>query len=681
MSPITQDSENFPGWGREIITISRILWYKYMVMTKKRPIIGIFFGNYHSDHSTRLISLFYDKLAGEDVDTIYYLGTESSSFLGSARMEESRYDYQYSYIFDYSFFESLDVLIIDFGSISVYQKTLLPEEFLKHLPGHIPVILVGQNLSVPGTVCIRTNSKDGMRMITKHLIKDHDVRRPAFVTGSLSSENSREYLDAFLEVCDHAGVDVPRSRIVIGDYSAHLDQDIENLLNREPSVDAIISSNDAMTIPIYRVLKKRGYIIGQDIAVTGIGNSRISRYMQPPLTTVDLNYPITVTAAVNQVRNLLHGRKTLEISIPVKLKIRSSCGMHMHQEAAEEVSGYDYTNELTKNEDGRQFGWFNALLLRELILGAKTLKDFFTRLGNALAQSGVKASYICLLESPQKVEPESGFCIDDHKLMLLMLQAGKEVRAWHRSEASVFLKDPVESQIQQESAMQFFTFLLFYQNYQYGTLSVCCRPDQITDFYGLSLELGTGLHFQILLIKQHRLLQDLEKKNQVLDFVASHDNLTGLYNRKELLSKTLEKIGQEKEERYAALMADLDHLKQINDNFGHGSGDYAIKTASEILVQALPPDALLGRIGGDEFLAFFHAPDGTEPEKVREKIHLLQDNLSRTSDRPFYVELSVGFTTFYGKEAKNIRSVIRHADRHLYGNKQKRRPSVIRPES
>lgn len=653
-----------------------------MVMTKKRPIIGIFFGNYHSDHTSRLISLFHSQFEKEDVDVVYYLGTESSSFLGSTRMEESRYDYQYSHIFDYSFFESLDVLIIDFGSISIYQKDLSLEKILKRIP-HTPVILVGQDSSVPNTVCIRTNSSGGMRLITEHLLRDHGIKRPAFVTGSLSNSNSREYLDTFLEVCDREGVEVPRSRIVIGDYSAHLDEAIENLLDREPSIDAIISSNDAMTIPIYRVLKKRGRIIGQDIAVTGIGNSRIARYMQPPLTTVDLNYPITVSAVVNQARNLLHGKKTLEIEIPVKLRIRSSCGMHVHQEAADEVSGYDYTNALTQNEDGRQFGWFNALLLRELILGTHDLRDFFNRLGTALVQSCVEASYICLLESPQKVDPEGSFSVNDHKLMLLMQQVGTEVRTYHRSEAPVFLKDPVESQIQQNVPLQFFTFLLFYQDFQYGTFSVACRPEEISDFYGLSLELGTGLHFQILLIKQERLLGDLEKKNQVLDFVASHDNLTGLYNRKELLSKVLERI--EKEQgmkcKYAALMADLDHLKQINDNFGHGSGDYAIKTAADILTQALPSDALLGRIGGDEFLAFFRVVNDTDPGKAIDNVHKLQDNLDKISDKPFYVELSVGCTTFSGKEARNMRSVVRRADRHLYYSKQNRRLSVVRAEN
>lgn len=662
------------------VLIGRRLCYNYGIMTKKRPIIEIFFGNYHSDHSMRLISLFHRQLSKENVDVNYFLGTESSSFLGSARMEESRYDYQYSCIFDYGKFENPDVLIADFGSISVYQKTLSLEGLLGHLP-RTSVILLGHTDPVPGAVRIRADVQDGMQRITQHLIKDHGIRRPAFVTGSLSNETSREYLRTFLDVCRRAGIDVPRTRIVIGDYSAHLDDAIEGLLDREPFIDAIVSSNDAMTLSIYRVLKKRGRIIGKDIAVTGIENSRISRYMQPPLTTVDLNYPIIVSAAVRQMKNILSGHKTLETTIPVKLRLRSSCGLHIHQEAADEVSGYEYTNELTKNEEGKQFGWFNALLLRELILGAYNLRDFFTRLGTALMQTGVRASYICLLEGPQKVGPEGSFSPKDHRLMLLMLQKGEKIQTWHRSGAPVFLKDAVENEIQGETPAQFFTFLLFYQDYQYGTFSVCCRPEEIPDFYGLSLELGTGLHFQILLIKQDRLLQDLQKKNRVLDFVAAHDNLTGLYNRKGLLSKVPGQIREGRHVQYAALMADLDHLKQINDTFGHGSGDYAIRTAAAILTQAMPPGAILGRIGGDEFLAFFPAPGGPEPGKTCKRIRSLQESFDKSSDRPFYVELSVGFTTFTQDEAGNIEDVIKRADRHLYASKQSRRESVIRPDS
>ena len=58
------------------------------------------------------------------------------------------------------------------------------------------------------------------------------------------------------------------------------------------------------------------------------------------------------------------------------------------------------------------------------------------------------------------------------------------------------------------------------------------------------------------------------------------------------------------------LFADLDHLKEINDCFGHTEGDFAIRKASSILNDELGGEHLLGRVGGDEFVALIMTNSG-----------------------------------------------------------------------
>ena len=130
--------------------------------------------------------------------------------------------------------------------------------------------------------------------------------------------------------------------------------------------------------------------------------------------------------------------------------------------------------------------------------------------------------------------------------------------------------------------------------------------------------------------------------------------------------------------RLVVMMGDLDHLKQINDTFGHPEGDAAIRAAADILKETLGADSALGRTGGDEFMAVF--PIRSEKE-IREKtlrIRELCDRYNNSSGKPYYVEISIGAISFLGGRYTNLQTVIKRADAKLYEAKQKRRDSVIR---
>lgn len=68
------------------------------------------------------------------------------------------------------------------------------------------------------------------------------------------------------------------------------------------------------------------------------------------------------------------------------------------------------------------------------------------------------------------------------------------------------------------------------------------------------------------------------------------------------------------------LFADMDNLKQVNDRFGHKNGDYAIKSIAQILQQSFDTDDVIGRIGGDEFVAFCFLDDPHTPDHLCSKI-------------------------------------------------------------
>ena len=126
------------------------------------------------------------------------------------------------------------------------------------------------------------------------------------------------------------------------------------------------------------------------------------------------------------------------------------------------------------------------------------------------------------------------------------------------------------------------------------------------------------------------------------------------------------------------LMADMDHLKEINDSFGHLEGDNAIIETSRILREALGKNNPLGRQGGDEFVGIMTIQDDSDTEMLIELIRRKCDEYNLHSDKPYLVEISVGCTAFDSKEFGRFETIWRKADLSLYKAKEKRRPTSIK---
>jgi len=106
-----------------------------------------------------------------------------------------------------------------------------------------------------------------------------------------------------------------------------------------------------------------------------------------------------------------------------------------------------------------------------------------------------------------------------------------------------------------------------------------------------------------------------------LRFLADHDDLTNLYNRRALLAHLQRRLGDEHAERVAVLLLDLDRLKTLNDYLGHVSGDQFIRVVAERLRDTHGDTCVVGRLGGDEFVVIPVEPiDSDEAEMLAERL-------------------------------------------------------------
>lgn len=162
------------------------------------------------------------------------------------------------------------------------------------------------------------------------------------------------------------------------------------------------------------------------------------------------------------------------------------------------------------------------------------------------------------------------------------------------------------------------------------------------------------------------------RAEEQLAYIATHDSLTGVPNRLGFLTLAEQqlKMAHRARKRMVLLFADFDHLKQINDAFGHSEGDQALVEVAHVLEETFRESDIIGRIGGDEFAVLAVETDDASIEIL---VTRLQENLearNATGDLRYELSLSVGLARYDPEAPCSIDELLARADRSMYEKKQ-----------
>ncbi|WP_355661623.1 GGDEF domain-containing protein [Halomonas salifodinae] len=150
-----------------------------------------------------------------------------------------------------------------------------------------------------------------------------------------------------------------------------------------------------------------------------------------------------------------------------------------------------------------------------------------------------------------------------------------------------------------------------------------------------------------------------------LAFLASHDELTGLFNRRAGMSRLDEEI--RRSQRYATplsvAIADLDHFKRINDRHGHAVGDEVLCETAELMRQGLRASDVLVRLGGEEFLVILPGVDRPRALEAIERLRRLIE-LTPMGHQGLALTLSAGVANWQAEETSH--ALLERADKALY---------------
>lgn len=158
---------------------------------------------------------------------------------------------------------------------------------------------------------------------------------------------------------------------------------------------------------------------------------------------------------------------------------------------------------------------------------------------------------------------------------------------------------------------------------------------------------------------------------------ATHDSLTGLYNRREGLNRAgqIYELTRRNKIPLAVLMLDVDHFKRVNDQYGHQIGDQALQFIADTLRQTSRQTDTLVRYGGEEFLLFL--PNVAEGDAVmfaeRYRAALAEKTMRLSKSQQLHLTVSIGISCY---KRQSLTELIHEADIALYEAKSRDRNNV-----
>ncbi len=167
-------------------------------------------------------------------------------------------------------------------------------------------------------------------------------------------------------------------------------------------------------------------------------------------------------------------------------------------------------------------------------------------------------------------------------------------------------------------------------------------------------------------------------KIENLKNAAVIDPLTGCYNRREFESQFKRHLANSKrhDSRLSLFLMDLDHFKQINDNFGHPCGDLVLKQVASLVKENMRQGDILARYGGEEFVAILPETGKTKAMELADRLRSKIENL-RLSYGNDLVRVTASFGVSAFCPGKDMDMLIQEADTMLYKAKLNGRNTVM----
>jgi diguanylate cyclase (GGDEF)-like protein/PAS domain S-box-containing protein len=174
-------------------------------------------------------------------------------------------------------------------------------------------------------------------------------------------------------------------------------------------------------------------------------------------------------------------------------------------------------------------------------------------------------------------------------------------------------------------------------------------------------------------------ITERKRMEEKLKDLSLTDELTGIYNRRGFFTLVEHQLKLSKRQKRGIFMlyADLDHLKEINDTFGHQEGDLALIETANILKNNFRESDIIARIGGDEFVIIPVGTNGDNIEAITSRLQKAVEIHNSKSNRGYKLSISAGIVYYNPQNPCSIDELLLHGDNAMYEQKRQKQKSKL----
>lgn len=550
------------------------------------------------------------------------------------------------------------------------------------------IVEIGQSKNIPvfsidgvveGCYNMVMDYYDGFEQMMRHVVEEHGCRNVNMLAGFKGNALSEDRIDIYKKVLQENGIPFEEERLGYGDFWDRPTRKVmEDFLAEDRELpEAIICANDAMAITACSVLNAKGLQVPEDIIVTGFDGTKDGKYHFPVLTTCEPDYEDAVRFIIKEIKQAQEkgGFTPCDYTIKFTLSKSQSCGCQpklMH-DINTVISSFA--------KDLGDCSWHNIAMNNMVasLLDKKTVMDIAVKIPEYINMWSDNFRFACLKsdvvnfnERTKSQNTEMTTILWDYK--------GEFRKPGETFEISEFVPH-IDEIIKKGSDIDTLVVRLLNSGKRVYGYTVEGFQDLDDRRLQRSNEFAMFLSFSIDTVLHNHELAELNENlsrayNQIAD-LSILDPMTEIYNRRGFFQK-LNQLIEDKTNigKYLYLFSiDMDGLKFINDNHGHGEGDFAITTLSRAIVQLFGKEAICSRFGGDEFTCVVIEEDRDcyLVKEVSEKLLDCINQMAEVKEKPYPITASIGMTCEQITENMNTETMLLAADRLMYEDKVARK--------
>ena len=535
---------------------------------------------------------------------------------------------------------------------------------------------------------IFTDDKTPFKRITEHLIKKHKCRNFDILSGPDESELTNMRLNGIQEALDSFNIQLDSEHIFKGDYWYFSG---ERLANRYISgelelPDAVICLSDHMALGLINRLKKNNINVPEDVIVTGFGAVREAAINTPPLTSYVPSQAKTGAEAVDYLRSMIDPAASImqyKEKADELLKLGTSCGCE---------EDFDYTRAYFKEQFGTKYNtddasiWNNINMtmlqesyMAETLTGAETPEVCLGKIYESkYLLKPYQRFYICLNENWLNTDDNITEGYSDTMLLAISAESNSKL---HGKLNHVFVGEGRERTFNKSEMLPAFTEdlkegfidpqVFYFAPIHFGQISL--------GYAVLQNDLNNpgfiGEVFRNYLRNINNALEMSRTKYRSI-YLAEHDSMTGLKNRRGLEFSISQKIENAPDDaKIFAIVIDMDGLKNRNDTYGHSEGDNGIMVIANAVRSITETGEVCARDGGDEFVVL--GVGGYTEQQLREKLSRFRGYLETANETmSIPVEASIGYSLSALDKNEGYQLILDKADAKMYEDKQSKKSSA-----